>query len=212
MRPKDIEDFHFWITLEILLLLAIAITNFIFLFTRSFIVPALDVDTKEWYDKKYDNEETKKSIKENKDFMQSHILEIGVFATFGAPLVISGLLFMDRLHFYDLATDDEKRSLYFMVVIQALQLFFSWFLTFFASDLNNAIKIITAIMFACLAILFPLVTMICVLVFHGNGTIEDTTMSTWFWIYFSLQAILLLTVLSYGLISYIIARRNQANG
>ena len=72
-RPKDIEDFHFWITLEILLLLAIAITNFIFLFTRSFIVPALDVDTKEWYDKKYDNEETKKSIKENKDFMQSHI-------------------------------------------------------------------------------------------------------------------------------------------
>ena len=50
LRPKDIEDFQFWITLEILLLLAIAITNFIFLFTRSFIVPAFDLDTKEWYE------------------------------------------------------------------------------------------------------------------------------------------------------------------
>lgn len=143
--------------------------------------------------------------------MQSHIFEIGFFATFGAPLVISGLLFLDRLHFYDLATDDEKRSLFFMVVIQALQLFFTWFLIFFNDPKNNAIKIISAIMFACLVILFPLITMICVLIFHGNGTIKDTTMSTWFWIYFSLQAILLLIVLGFGLTACIIARRKQAN-
>ena len=104
MRPKNIEDFQFWITLEILLLLAIAIINFVFLFTRSFIVPTFDFNIPEWYEAKYfTNEETKKSIKEGKDFLQGNILQIGVFATFGAPLVISVLLFYDRLHFYDLA-------------------------------------------------------------------------------------------------------------
>ena len=165
MRPKDIEDFHFWITLEILLLLAIAIVNFIFLFTRSFIVPTFDFDIPEWYESKFTNEETKKSIKESKDFLQGNILQIGLFATFGAPLVISVLLFYDRLHFYDLATDDEKRSLHVLVVIQALQLFFFWFLTFFFDPFNNALKIISMIMFVCTAILFPLVTMIFVIVF-----------------------------------------------
>ena len=144
--------------------------------------------------------------------MQGNIFVMGFFSTFGAPLVISVLLFMDRLHFYDLAADDEKRSLRFMVVIQALQLFFIWFMTFFFNPDNKAIRIISMIMFACLVILFPLITMICVLVFHSNGTIKDTTMSTWFWIYFSLQAVLLLTVLGSIITSCIIARRNQGNG
>ena len=144
--------------------------------------------------------------------MQGNILQIGLFATFGAPLVISGLLFMDRLHFYDLATDDEKRSLHFMVVLQALQLFFFWFITFFFDPFNKAKKIISLIMFACIAILFPLVTMICVFIFQGNGTIKDTTMSTWFWIYFILQAIVLLSVILAIIASFIIARKNQVNG
>ena len=47
-RPKDVQDFMFWITLEVLLVLAFAIVNFMFLFTRSFIKEQFDLTTKEF--------------------------------------------------------------------------------------------------------------------------------------------------------------------
>ena len=100
----------------------------------------------------------------------------------------------------------------FIVVIQALQLFFIWFVTFFFNPFNNALTIISKIMFTCTAVLFPVITMICVLVFQGNGAIKDTTMGLWFWIYFSLQAIILLFIIGGIIVSCIVSRKKQADG
>lgn len=44
-RDEEIQEFQFWVTLEIILLLAIVIVNVIYLFTRGCIKPKFTLET-----------------------------------------------------------------------------------------------------------------------------------------------------------------------
>ena len=117
---KDMNDFIFWITLEILLLLAIAIANFIFLSFRSCFKVKLDVVTPDYEEvKKNIDDNTKVMIKHNKDFLQGNLLTLGLYATLCVPVFVSLLLFSfgEKLIYYDQASEDEKDSFIFMLVL-----------------------------------------------------------------------------------------------
>ena len=52
-RPNEVLKFMFWITLEVLLVFAFAIVNFVFLFTRSFIKEQFVLTTFEFKEFEY---------------------------------------------------------------------------------------------------------------------------------------------------------------
>ena len=112
------NEFIFWITLEILLLIAIAMSNFIFLSFRSCLQVKLGLETFDYEERKQKiDENTREMIKHNKDFLQGNLLTLGFYSTLCVPVFVSLLLLLNKLIYYESASQDEKDSYRFMLIL-----------------------------------------------------------------------------------------------
>ena len=115
---KEMNEFIFWITLEILLLIAIAMSNFIFLSFRSCLQVKLGLETFDYEEAKQKiDENTREMIKHNKDFLQGNLLTLGFYSTLCVPVFVSLLLLLNKLIYYESASQDEKDSYRFMLIL-----------------------------------------------------------------------------------------------
>ena len=104
-----------WNSTEVLLVFAIAISNFIFLFVRNFARTTLQLVVPERYHIKY-KLPTPTIIMEAVDFMQSSRITTGVLQTFLAPVLITGYFRWDSR-----ITNKEELHLTIMFAVQLVQ-------------------------------------------------------------------------------------------
>ena len=104
-----------WNILEVILVFAIALSNFVYLFVRNFTRNTLLMDVPEHYHVKYKIPKPK-IMKESTDFMQSSRYITGILQTFFAPIVITAYF---RWNWK--ITTEEELHLTIMLAIQMLQ-------------------------------------------------------------------------------------------
>ena len=104
-----------WNAIEVLLVFAIAASNFIFLFVRNFARATLQIVVPEHYEVKY-NVPTPRLIVEAVDFMQGSRTTTGILQTFVAPILITGYFRWDGR-----VTNKEEMHLTIMFAVQLVQ-------------------------------------------------------------------------------------------
>lgn len=199
-KPRDIQMFHFWVGLEVLLLLSVIISNFIFLITRAFKENTLIFRIK-IFDEMNFSEDKQKFADEAKDFMQSNHIMMGAFQTFSTPMVISAFIINNEnfSELHDVASEDEHSMLMTFAIIQVCQLISIWVLNFLTCGHKKpAIDKITGVLrlaMPIVIILSTLTTVITLAVFAGKGTLGDSYMRVWFIICGLINGITLLFVI-----------------
>ena len=118
-RSPQLMAFHLWVTLEILLVLSIALGNLLFLFTRSLTHNTISAMFKSWDETHSKRPEERKEARAQKDFLKAEQLTLGLFTTWTNPLLISIFLrYVPALPFYEQASAADKSVFDLCLAIQ----------------------------------------------------------------------------------------------
>ena len=199
-KPRDLQMFTFWVGLEVLLLLSVIISNFMFLVTRAFKENTMTFKIK-IYDEMNFSKKKQEFSDEAKDFLQANHIMMGVFQTFSTPMVISVFIINNEnfSELHDVASDDEHSMLMTFTIIQVCQLIAIWVLNFLTCDhKNQRIAKIIGIFRVSMPLTILILTftaVITMIVFASKGTLDDSYMRVWFIIYGLINGITLLFVI-----------------